>query len=86
MLLDVREDEELEISRLPHAHHIPLGELPLRVSELKPEDDLVTYCHAGVRSNHAAAYLLARGFTRVRNLAGGIDRWARDVDPSMPRY
>jgi len=86
VLVDVREDEELEISHLPFAHHIPMAELLDRLDELNPEDDLVIYCRSGHRSNHAAAFLLANGFKRVRNLATGINGWAADVAPSLARY
>jgi rhodanese-related sulfurtransferase len=85
-LIDVREPYEWNISRLPGAHLIPLGDLPHRVGTLDPGGDYVVYCHHGVRSAAAVAWLHARGFTSVRNLTGGIDRWSREVDPSVRRY
>ncbi len=86
VLLDVRQDWETRLCRLPHALHIPIEEIELRVEELNPEDEIVVYCHQGVRSAAVAHYLRQLGFTRARNLAGGLDAWARTVDPSMPRY
>ncbi|HEU4368867.1 MAG TPA: rhodanese-like domain-containing protein [Methylomirabilota bacterium] len=86
LLLDVRQDWETKLCRLPNAVHIPLEEIELRVDELNREDDIVVYCHAGVRSAAVAEYLRSLGFTSVRNLSGGVDLWARTVDPSMRRY
>jgi sulfur-carrier protein adenylyltransferase/sulfurtransferase len=86
VLVDVREEEELEISHLPFAHHIPLGELPDRYEELDPEDDLVIYCRSGVRSANATAFLRYQGYKRVRNLSTGINGWADDVDPAVEKY
>lgn len=85
-LLDVREDFELAISRLPHDYHIPMREVPARLSELNPDEDLVVVCRIGSRSDQVTQYLLARGFRRVRNLATGINGWAQTVDPSMQIY
>jgi len=86
VLLDVREDWETKLCRLPNAVHIPIEEIELRVEELTPGDEIVVYCHQGVRSAAVANWLRQLGFTNVRNLAGGLDAWARTVDPSMRRY
>jgi rhodanese-related sulfurtransferase len=86
VLVDVREAEELEISRLPGAIHIPLHELPTRIGELNPEWDIVTICRVGGRSGHAAAFLIHHGFGKVTNLAMGMNGWARLVDPTLPEY
>jgi rhodanese-related sulfurtransferase len=85
-ILDVREAWELALCSLPDAQHIPLGELARRLSELDRERPLVVVCHHGVRSRAAQAFLLGQGFHRVVNLAGGIDAWARRIDPSMATY
>jgi sulfur-carrier protein adenylyltransferase/sulfurtransferase len=85
-LLDVREPYEWSISRLPEAHLVPLDTLPDVVSTLDPSAELIVYCHHGVRSAAAVAWLRERGFARARNLTGGIDRWSREVDPSTRRY
>lgn len=86
LLLDVRQDWETKLCRLPNAVHIPIEEIELRVEELNSEDEIVVYCHQGVRSAAVAQYLRGLGFTRVRNLAGGLDAWARTVDATMRRY
>ncbi|GAA3629325.1 adenylyltransferase/sulfurtransferase MoeZ [Microbacterium awajiense] len=86
VLVDVREPMELAIAALPGATHIPLGQLARRIDELDPDADTVVLCHHGVRSEAALAHLRHSGFARARHLAGGIDAWSRDVDPSVPRY
>lgn len=86
LLLDVREEWETKLCRLENAVHIPMEEIELRTEELNPEDEIVVYCHQGVRSAAVAQYLRQRGFKNVKNLAGGLDAWARTVDPSMRRY
>ena|SRR5574342_100968 len=85
-LLDVRQDWETRLCRLENAVHIPIEEIEVRTDELNPEDEIVVYCHQGVRSAAVAEYLRQLGFAKVRNLAGGLDDWARTVDPSMRRY
>jgi rhodanese-related sulfurtransferase len=65
---------------------IPLGELTARASELPHGRELVMVCHHGVRSLHAAGWLLRAGYSRVHNLRGGVAAWAAEVDPTMPRY
>jgi len=86
-ILDVRQPEEFQISRLPGSTLIPLAELPSRLGELDPAADIVVHCKVGGRSQKAVDFLRQQaGFKNVRNLAGGIDRWAREVDPSMARY
>ena len=86
LILDVREPEEVALAAFPGATHIPMGEIAAHTSTLDPERETVVICHHGIRSAHVAIHLARSGFTRVLNLNGGIDAWARDVDPSMPRY
>jgi rhodanese-related sulfurtransferase len=86
LLLDVRQDWETKLCRLENSVHIPTGEISVRTEELNPEDEIVVYCHAGVRSAAVAQYLTQIGFKNVKNLLGGLDYWARSIDPSMPRY
>lgn len=86
VILDVRTPQERAIAHLDDAVHIPLQELPQRFDELPQDRDLVVHCHHGPRSTQAVAFLRAQGFPRARNLAGGIDAWSRDIDPSVPRY
>ena len=85
-IVDVREPNEYEICRLPNSILIPLGEFPSRVHELSRDEELIIHCKKGGRSAQAVEHLLDAGFTRVKNLVGGIDRWAEKVDPSLQRY
>ena len=85
-LLDVREPEEWDIVHLPHARLMSLGSFPEAAVSLDRDAELVVYCHHGARSAAAVAWMRAQGFTQVRNLAGGIDRWSLEVDPSVRRY
>ncbi len=85
-LLDVREDDELAISRLPNILHIPLQNLPSRMKELDREADWVVICRGGTRSAHAVAFMIAQGFGSVRNLVGGMNGYAQKVDRTLPVY
>jgi len=85
-LIDVREPHEWDIAHIPGARLIPLGNLPAAVPSLDRTRDIVVQCRSGVRSGRAVRLLQAAGFTRVRNLAGGILRWSDDVDPTVPKY
>ena len=87
-LLDVRLPAEHGVAALADAVLIPLHELPRRWQEVRPPPDaaIVAYCHLGVRSWAAAAWLEAAGFDNVLSLTGGIDAWACDIEPTMARY
>jgi rhodanese-related sulfurtransferase len=85
-LIDVREPWEVDICHVANSRSIPLGELQQRVSELSSEKTLVMICHHGMRSYHATLWLRQNGFDRALNLAGGIDAWAREIEPTMARY
>jgi molybdopterin/thiamine biosynthesis adenylyltransferase/rhodanese-related sulfurtransferase len=85
-LIDVREPHELEISRLPNATNIPLGQLAARLSELDSAEELVLFCKSGARSTRALELLTSAGFKRVKNLKGGINAWAREIDTNLPVY
>ena len=85
-LIDVREPHEWDIAHIPGARLIPLGNLPAAVPSLDRTRDIVVQCRSGARSGRAVRLLQAAGFTRVRNLAGGILRWSDDVDPRIPKY
>jgi molybdopterin/thiamine biosynthesis adenylyltransferase/rhodanese-related sulfurtransferase len=84
-VLDVREPHEYQICNLG-GHLIPLGQLPQRVHELDSSRQIVAHCRSGVRSAKAVSFLRSAGFTKVRNLSGGILAWADKVDPKMPKY
>ncbi|HUU44442.1 MAG TPA: molybdopterin-synthase adenylyltransferase MoeB [Acidobacteriota bacterium] len=89
IILDVREPIEYKISRLPDTILIPLGELTTRWEvELAPcrDEEILVLCHYGIRSGIAADFLRGQGFERVKNIDGGIERWAVEVDPTIPRY
>jgi adenylyltransferase/sulfurtransferase len=85
-LIDVREPNEWDFARIPGARLIPLGDFPAAIGSLDPTRDIVVQCRSGMRSAKAVRQLQHAGFTRVRNLAGGILRWSDDVDPSVPKY
>ncbi|MDD5543212.1 MAG: molybdopterin-synthase adenylyltransferase MoeB [Acidobacteriia bacterium] len=85
-ILDVREPHEFQICRIPNSHLIPLGDLPSRISELNSADLIVAHCKSGMRSAKACDFLRKSGFTRVKNLKGGILAWSDQVDPSVPKY
>lgn len=85
-LLDVREPWEIGTARLENTINIPLRDVPMRHTELNAERPVAVICHTGGRSARAADFLAAQGFSTVANIAGGIDAWSRDVDPSVPRY
>jgi len=84
-LLDVREPWEWNVARLKDATLLPMNELPARIASLDRTRELIVYCHHGTRSSMAADWLRSRGF-RARSLAGGIDRWSREIDPTVPQY
>lgn len=88
-LLDVREPWELALVRLAldavTTHAIPLGQLQQRWTELEASRPVLCLCHHGVRSQHAAMFLAHQGLNAI-NIVGGIDAWATQVDPALPRY
>jgi molybdopterin/thiamine biosynthesis adenylyltransferase/rhodanese-related sulfurtransferase len=84
-IVDVREPYEYEIANIGGLL-IPLRELPSKLELLDPAEEIVVVCHHGNRSGAAVEFLKKKGFTNVKNLVGGVDRWAREIDPQMPRY
>lgn len=86
VVLDVREPWEIEICSLAGAVSIPLQSLPSRVGEVPADQPVVVLCHHGMRSLQAVAWLRRAGFENAVNLAGGIDAWARQIEPSMGVY
>jgi rhodanese-related sulfurtransferase len=86
-LLDVREDWEIELAPVPSPRvHIPMGQIVDRVGELDPNKETVVICRSGGRSMEVARFLAAQGFKSVANLSGGILKWSRDLDPTIPQY
>ena len=86
VLVDVREPHEWAISSFPESVKIPLGELPQNLNRLSTADEIVVHCKSGGRSAKAVALLREAGFRKVRNLTGGINRWAETIDPTIPKY
>ena len=85
-LIDVREPWEFELARVEGAELMPLSRFDEWAASLDPAEEIVFMCHHGIRSAHACAALARRGFAKLFNLAGGIDRWSAEVDPRVPRY
>ena len=85
-LLDVREPWEYEYCRIQDSTLIPMSQVSSRLADLQPEADVVVICHHGVRSFHVASFLEQQGFGKVYNLQGGVDAWARHVEPTMRKY
>ena len=86
LLLDVRENWEFETCHIAGSTLIPMHLIPVRVSEIDDEREIVCICHHGARSMQVAAFLERNGFSNVTNLTGGVHAWAVQVDPSMPKY
>jgi len=86
ILLDVREPHELEIAAIKGAKNIPLGEVAQRMSELDSAEEMVVFCKRGSRSARAIEILSSAGFKKMKNLKGGINAWAEEVDKSLPLY
>ncbi len=86
VLLDVREPSEFAFCAIEGAINMPLAHIPDSANNLDPEQEYVLICHHGVRSQRAGAFLTAQGFEKLINLVGGIEAWACDIAPDMPRY
>ena len=90
VVLDVREPNELRVASVKadgfELVTIPMGVIPPRLNELDPEQPIACLCHHGARSMQVAAFLRARGFNHVANIAGGINAWSTELDPSIARY
>lgn len=85
-LIDVRELHEYQICRIDGSLHIPLATIAGRISELDQTDEIIIHCYSGKRSYDAVKFLKSMGFSKAKNLKGGIKAWARDVDPCLPIY
>jgi rhodanese-related sulfurtransferase len=85
-LVDVRDDWEVAIAAVPGARHIPLPALPTALDSLDAERPVILLCHHGMRSLQAAIWLRQQGFAQAISMAGGIDAWSRQIDPSVPTY
>ncbi|HPW85328.1 MAG TPA: rhodanese-like domain-containing protein [Rhodoferax sp.] len=90
VVLDVREPHELQMASIQADGFtlltIPMGVIPPRLNELDPQQPIACLCHHGGRSMQVASFLKGRGFAHVANIAGGINAWSAEVDPTVPRY
>ena len=86
LVVDVREPWEYAHCRIENALHIPMSAIPANLQQLDIEDDVVCYCHHGMRSLDVANWLRNQGVTTAKSMAGGIERWATEIDPNVPRY
>jgi rhodanese-related sulfurtransferase len=86
LLVDVREPWEFEICRIEGAKPIPMGSIPANLQALDTGDEVICYCHHGMRSLDVVVWLRGQGVERAISLAGGIERWSLEIDPRVPRY
>jgi len=86
LVIDVREDWELQLARIPDVLHVPMNQVPARLGDLSREAETIVMCHAGGRSLRVAHFLANQGFTNVANLSGGISAWSALVDATVPHY
>ena len=86
LFVDVREQWEHDASHIEGSLLIPLGDIPANLVRLQNADEVVLFCHHGVRSLDAAAWLRSRGVEGARSMAGGIERWSSEIDPNVPHY
>ncbi len=86
VLLDVREQWEYDLAKIDGSVLIPLSSLPHSLSRLDRNSEIIAICHHGMRSADATGFLAQQGFTKVKNLVGGIDAWSAQVDGTVPRY
>ncbi len=86
LLLDVREPWEFDYCHIEGSMLLPMNDVPRRMDELRKDAEIVVICHHGIRSYRIARLLEHHGFSRVYNLQGGVDRWAREADPAMRKY
>jgi rhodanese-related sulfurtransferase len=88
LLVDCREPSENQLVKIAGSVNVPIREIPARLAELEEhrQGRIVVHCHHGGRSQRATEFLRSQGFTGAQNMVGGIDAWALEVDPSLPRY
>jgi rhodanese-related sulfurtransferase len=86
LVIDVREDWELQLARISDVLHVPMNQVPARIPDLSRDAETIVMCHAGGRSLRVAHFLANQGFTNVANLTGGISAWSALVDATVPQY
>jgi len=86
LLVDVREPHEFALCHIDGAVLIPMGTIPANLQKLDTDEDVICFCHHGMRSMDVANWLRAQGVKSAKSMAGGIDRWSVEIDPKVPRY
>ncbi|HEV2490749.1 MAG TPA: rhodanese-like domain-containing protein [Candidatus Acidoferrales bacterium] len=86
LFVDVRETWEHQLCHIEGSQLIPLGQLASNLAMFEAAEEIVVFCHSGRRSLDAAAWLRSQGISEARSMSGGIDRWSREIDSSVPRY
>ena len=86
LLLDVREPHETAICAVAGSLHVPMRQIPASLDQLPQDRLILVLCHAGARSLRVTQFLRANGYPQVSNIAGGIDAWSKQIDPSMAKY
>jgi rhodanese-related sulfurtransferase len=86
LLVDVREPQEYAICHIDGSVLIPMGTIPANLQKLDTDDDVICFCHHGMRSMDVANWLRAQGVKSAKSMSGGIDRWSVEIDPKVPRY
>jgi rhodanese-related sulfurtransferase len=86
LLIDVREPWEFDVCHIEGAKLIPMGQIPANIQSLDVDEEVVCYCHHGMRSLDVAVWLRNQGVASAKSLAGGIERWSVEIDPKVPRY
>lgn len=86
LLIDVREPNEVAVVHLPGSQHIPIRDIPARAAEIPRDRQVLILCHHGGRSARVTQFLRASGWENITNVAGGINAWALQVDPTLSRY
>ncbi|MFZ0211428.1 MAG: rhodanese-like domain-containing protein [Candidatus Acidiferrales bacterium] len=86
LFVDVREPWEHQLCSIDGSQLMPLGQIAANLPVFENAENVIVFCHSGRRSLDAAAWLRAQGISSARSMAGGIDRWSREIDPNVPRY
>jgi rhodanese-related sulfurtransferase len=86
LLVDVREPQEHAICHIEGAVLIPMGTIPANLQKLDVDEDVICFCHHGMRSFDVANWLRSQGVKSAKSMSGGIDRWSLEIDPNVPRY
>ena len=86
LLIDVREPHEHALCHIGGATLIPMGTIPANLQKLDSDDEVICFCHHGMRSLDVANWLRTKGVASAKSMAGGIDRWSTEIDPNVPRY